>query len=229
MRLLLTNDDGIEAPGLAVLAELAAAYGEVMVVAPDKEHSGCGHQVTTRSPIAVEAQGEKRWKVHGTPGDCVRLALHGLCPAVDWVLSGINPGGNLGTDVYHSGTVAAAREAALHGVPGLAISQLRRRDLALDWERTRSALADVFAALLQAPPPPTCYWNLNLPHPAPGEAVGALVRCPLDPSPLPLSFTRNDLTGSYRYAGDYHRRQRRSGSDVERCMAGFITLTELRL
>jgi 5'-nucleotidase len=229
MRLLLTNDDGIEAPGLALLAELAAAYGEVMVVAPASEHSGSGHQVTTRSPIAVETYGERRWKVHGTPGDCVRLALHGLCGPVDWVLSGINPGGNLGTDVYHSGTVAAAREAALHGVPGLAISQLRRRELALDWERTRAALAGELAALLSAPPPPGCYWNLNLPHPAPGEAVGALLRCPLDPSPLPLSFSRNQLTGSYRYDGDYHLRQRQPGSDVERCMAGSITLTELRL
>jgi 5'-nucleotidase len=229
MRLLLTNDDGIAAPGLAVLAELAAAYGEVVVVAPASEHSGSGHQVTTRSPIAVEQLGVARWKVHGTPGDCVRLALHGLCGPVDWVLSGINPGGNLGTDIYHSGTVAAAREAALHGVPGLAISQLRRRDLALDWERTRAALAGELAALLQAPPPPACYWNLNLPHPGAGESVGALLRCPLDPSPLPLSFTRNQLTGSYRYDGDYHLRQRQPGSDVERCMAGFITLTELRL
>ena len=229
MRLLLTNDDGIASPGLAVLAELAGAHGEVLVVAPASEHSGGGHQVTTRAPIAVEQLGERRWMVAGTPGDCVRLALHGLCGAVDWVLSGINPGGNLGTDVYHSGTVAAAREAALHGVPGLAISQLRRREPPLDWERTRAVLAGALAELLRSPPPRACYWNLNLPYPPPDVGAGALVRCPLDPSPLPLSFSRDQDTGSYRYDGDYHRRARVPGGDVERCMAGCITLTELRL
>src|SRR5262249_57858395 len=122
MKLLLTNDDGVFAPGLEALAEAAAELGEVLVVAPASHLSGCGHRVTTHGPIRVEQVAPGRVAVDGTPGDCVRVALHDLMPDADWVLSGINHGGNLGADVHHSGTVAAAREAVLHGRPAIALS-----------------------------------------------------------------------------------------------------------
>jgi 5'-nucleotidase len=229
VRLLLTNDDGVGAPGLRALEAAAAAFGEVLVVAPAQEQSGCGHLVTTHAAIAVERLAEGRWTVHGSPADCVRLAVSELVGPVDWVLSGINAGGNLGTDIYHSGTVAAAREAALLGVPGLALSHLRRRGVPLDWDdawlRARAALS----VLLSTPPIPGCYWNLNLPHLDVGAPIGPVVRCDLDPSPLPVRFALSADGSSYRYCGDYHQRHRRPLSDVDRCFAGQTTLTEHRL
>src|SRR4051794_1097407 len=108
--LLLTNDDGIEAPGLAALYAAAEGPGARWVVAPTGHYSGCGHVVTTHAPVTIVRQGRDRFGVDGTPADCVRMALHHLEPGLSWVLSGINAGGNLGTDTHHSGTVAAVRE-----------------------------------------------------------------------------------------------------------------------
>src|ERR1043166_3476254 len=115
MKFLVTNDDGIDAEGLAALVEAAALCGDVICVAPDSHYSGCGHRVTTDRPLKLSRAGDDRWALDGTPADWVRVALAHVVPDVDWVLSGINHGGNLGVDVFHSGTVAAVREAALHG------------------------------------------------------------------------------------------------------------------
>src|SRR5262245_36371129 len=104
MKLLLTNDDGIDAPGLGALLAAAAGVGEPVVVAPLDAHSGCSHRVTTHGPIRVERRGPGRFAVAGTPADCVRVGLHDLAPDAGWVLAGINAGGNLGADVWHSGT-----------------------------------------------------------------------------------------------------------------------------
>src|SRR5690348_6939518 len=126
MRILLTNDDGIDAPGLNALYQAAVLLGEAILVGPLEAHSGCSHRVTTGKPIRVERQGSNRFAVAGTPADCVRLALYDLVREVDWVLAGVNEGGNLGADVHHSGTVAAVREAVLHGRPGIALSQYHK-------------------------------------------------------------------------------------------------------
>src|SRR5262245_53768028 len=128
MKLLLTNDDGIDAPGLRALLAAAQPLGEPVVVAPARAHSGCSHRVTTDGPFRVAARPDG-FAVEGTPADCVRVALHDVAPDIAWVLSGINAGGNLGADVYHSGTVAAVREAVLHGLPGVALSQYRKRGM----------------------------------------------------------------------------------------------------
>jgi 5'-nucleotidase len=134
MKLLLTNDDGIEAPGLQALFEVARQIGEPIVVAPEQSLSGCSHQVTTDQPIRVRQVSPCRFAVRGTPADCVRVGLQLFVPDAAWVLSGINAGGNLGADVYHSGTVAAARESVLHGWPAIALSHYRKRGLSLDWD-----------------------------------------------------------------------------------------------
>ena len=128
MHVLLTNDDGIDAPGLAALEGALSALATVSVVAPQQCYSGCGHRVTSHHAVRVEQLAERRFKVHGTPADCTRLALAELAPDVDWVVGGINDGGNLGVDVLMSGTVAAVREASWLGKPGIAISQFARRD-----------------------------------------------------------------------------------------------------
>src|SRR5438876_12248711 len=136
MKLLLTNDDGIDAEGLAALADAAAPLGTILCVAPESHHSGCGHRVTTDRPLRLCRLGESRWSLDGTPADCVRVALAHVAADVDWVLSAVNHGGNLGVDVFHSGTVAAVREAALHGKPGIALSHYRRRGTEVpDWAR----------------------------------------------------------------------------------------------
>ena len=121
MHFLLTNDDGIHAPGLAALAEAIRLRPDstLTIVAPSTEQSQCGHRVTTREPITVTQHGADRYSVDGTPADCVRIALFALGLAPDFVISGVNAGGNLGQDLHISGTVAGAREAAFHGLPRL--------------------------------------------------------------------------------------------------------------
>ncbi|MDX2266939.1 MAG: 5'/3'-nucleotidase SurE [Bryobacter sp.] len=225
MRFLLTNDDGYFAPGLAALAEVAARLvgeaGEVYVVAPETEQSYMGHRVTTGSPLRATAYAPRAWHVNGTPADCVRVALRVLDLKVDWVLSGINRGGNLGVDVYTSGTVAAAREAAILGVPAVAFSQYVKAGMALDWKLSQALARLAFEQILSGGSAPETYWNVNLPH----VEQASVVECPLDPSPQDVRF---ELEGeAIRYAGRYAERPARAGHDVALCFAGAITVTKL--
>lgn len=123
MLILVTNDDGIHSPGLRTLAEALKGLGRVVVVAPDRERSAISHALTLHSPLRAVERGDDCWAVDGTPTDCVNLGIHGLLKATpDLVVSGINQGANLGDDLTYSGTVAAAMEATLMGVPALAVS-----------------------------------------------------------------------------------------------------------
>src|SRR5205807_1792655 len=143
------------------------------VVAPAAVCSGCGHRVTTDSPFRVERRGPGRYAVEGTPADCVRVALHELAPAARWVLSGINAGGNLGADVWHSGTVAAVREAVLHGWPGIALSQYHRKGRPINWARASAWVVPVLRDLMARPRERGTFWNVNLPHLAAAALSGA--------------------------------------------------------
>ncbi len=225
MRLLLTNDDGIDAPGLAALAEAAAALGHLTWVAPHTHLSGCGHRVTTDGPIRVMQKDAHRWAIDGTPADCVRVALAKLAPEVDWILSGMNHGGNLGVDVHHSGTVAAVREAVLHGKPGIAVSHYRKRGLDIDWVRAGRWMRMVLPTLLAEPWTQGTFWNVNFPSLRPDEPEPRVVHCPLEIGPLPLSFRAGD--DWLHYDGNYHERPRILGSDVDVCFAGNIAVTRL--
>ncbi len=126
LKILLTNDDGIYAPGLWALYAMLKRDHRLTVVAPDRERSAVGHGITLHQPLRaahVELNGFRGWAVSGTPADCVKLAVRELMPdAPDMVVSGINPGANVGIDLNYSGTVAAAKEAALYGFPALAVS-----------------------------------------------------------------------------------------------------------
>src|ERR1700756_5162501 len=122
-RILLTNDDGYDAPGLKALAEALEDFATVSIVAPNGEKSGAAQSLTLRQPIVCHAKGGRHWAVDGTPADSVIVALHRLLPEKpDLVISGINHGANMGENVYYSGTVGAAREAALHHIPSVAMS-----------------------------------------------------------------------------------------------------------
>ncbi|MBL9161004.1 MAG: 5'/3'-nucleotidase SurE [Verrucomicrobiales bacterium] len=224
---LLSNDDGIDAAGLAALRAVAEAhFDEVWIVAPVSQMSQIGHRVTTDTPIRYERRGERAFAVDGTPADCVRVALSHLLPVrPDWVLSGINHGGNLGRhDFVISGTVAAAREAAFQGIPGVTLSHYLRRGLAVDWDRAAGRVAAMLPGLLAEPPGAGHFWNVNLPHPAPGEPEPQVVRCEQERHSLHVLY-REDEPGVLHYAGDYHERARVSGSDVDVCFGGHIAVT----
>lgn len=123
MLILLTNDDGIQSPGLSALADNLSRFGRVAVVAPDRERSAIGHALTLHSPLRAEEYRHDWWAIDGTPTDCVSLGIHGLIKErPNLVVSGINRGANMGDDLTYSGTVAAAMEATLMGVPSLAVS-----------------------------------------------------------------------------------------------------------
>jgi 5'/3'-nucleotidase len=228
MKLLLSNDDGIDAPGLNALLVAARAVGEPVVVAPAGPQSGVSHAVTSHTVLRIEPREDNRYAIYGTPADCARIGLLRLVPDAKWVLSGINHGGNLGADVHYSGTVAAVREAVLHGWPGVALSHYRKRGMEFDWDRAANWVIRLLSSLLAKPTVPGMFYNVNLPHLGPNEDDPDVVFCPLDPHPLPLSYRHDEDNGLY-YDGDYQARQRARGSDVDICFGGRIAVTAIRL
>jgi 5'-nucleotidase len=127
MNILVVNDDGIDSPGIKILAEKLKKYGEVFVVAPHTEQSGTAHSITIHDPMKLHVRGDfmegvKAWSLEGKPADCVKFALYGLNLDIDLVASGINNGPNLGTDINYSGTIAGASEGVICGLPAIAVS-----------------------------------------------------------------------------------------------------------
>ena len=224
---LITNDDGIDADGIVALRALAESlFDEVWTVAPVAQMSQIGHRVTTDEPIRWEQRGERAFAVSGTPADCVRVALARFLPrAPDWVLSGINHGGNLGRhDFAISGTVAAVREAAFAGLPGIALSHYVRRGHPLDWDLAARRLRPVVEELIGEALSGGRFWSVNLPHPAPGDPEPRPVRCEHERHSLHVRY-EDGGPGLLRYAGDYHERPRVEGSDVDVCFGGNIAVT----
>lgn len=225
MTFLLTNDDGVDAPGLMALYEAIGKKG--IIVAPNQQFSGCGHQVTTKDPINIQKRSETIYAIAGTPADCSRVAITYLTPEVKWVLSGINAGGNLGIDTYLSGTVAAVREAAILGIPGIAISHWIRRPWEINWEKARRWTSDVLAILFERPLPPKSFWNVNLPHLEPDAPDPTVVFCHPSTDPLPVDY---HLEGNnYYYKGEYSQRLRTEGTDVDVCFSGKIAITLIKI
>lgn len=243
MRILLTNDDGIDAPGIAALHQVAREFGECYWVAPLRPWSGCGHQVTTKAPIPYFRRSERVWAVDGFPADCVRVALTHLTPDIDLVLSGINDGGNLGVDVFISGTVAAAREGVILGKQAIAFSQYRAKNTKTTWEVSASYAEKVIREWLSwresGGLKQNRIWNANFPDltrnfpNASAEEIAersttvAIRHVPLETGPLAVAFEHND--GSFHYSGVYHDRSRAPDTDVDTCFDGSIAVTELPL
>ena len=163
--ILLTNDDGIQARGLNALVEELADFATVSIVAPSREQSGTAQALTLRQPIICHQEGERAWAVDGTPADCVIVAMHKLLPQKpDLVISGINHGGNLGENVYYSGTVGAAREAALHQVPALAMS-LCSKAPNVSFEPAARLARSAADLILKEGLPDQVLLNVNVPEP----------------------------------------------------------------
>lgn len=164
--LLVSNDDGLSSPGIAALAEALEPLGDVWVVAPDREQSATSHSITLGRPLRLKRHAERRYAVDGTPADAVYVALHHptLLPTrPSLVVSGINRGLNLGNDVFYSGTVAAAREGALRGVPALAVSLGRGGDRAVAGRIARAVAEKMLADLPALGLKPTPLLNVNVP------------------------------------------------------------------
>lgn len=168
-RILITNDDGVHSDGIRALAAALASVGDVTVVAPIQESSAIGHALTLRRPLRIDSIGGGFYAVDGTPTDCVNLGvaiiLKGILP--DIVVSGINTGWNLGDDVTYSGTVAGALEAALLGIPAIAVSLARTRDYVFDFGPSAQAAAVLADLVLQHPLPDRTFLNVNVPKGTP--------------------------------------------------------------
>ena len=163
MRILITNDDGVYSPGIAALAQVASRFGQVRVVAPDVEMSSASHSITASRPVTLKRTplpGIEAYRVNGTPGDCVMLGTS-LWEKIDLVLSGINIGTNLGNALWHSGTLAGAKQGALLGLRGIAFSAPATDREQPDFEGLKPWAATVLEALLDNPEP--CLVNVNFP------------------------------------------------------------------
>jgi 5'-nucleotidase len=175
VKILCSNDDGVFAAGLDVLVRAASQLGEVTVVAPDREQSATSHSLTLHRPLRPVQLSDTRYQVDGTPTDCVMLAIEGLMPErPDWVLSGINHGMNMGEDVLYSGTVAAAMEGLVLGVPSIALSfaggEMRSESEKL--ELHLPAVVDLLRELTSLDVPNTTLFNVNLPPVFGGDVKG---------------------------------------------------------
>jgi 5'-nucleotidase len=162
MRMLVSNDDGIYSPGIAVLADVATRFGEVRIVAPDVEQSSMGQAITSNRPLTYRRTPLRNfdaYRVNGTPADCVALGVH-LWGEVDWVLSGVNLGPNLGTGLWHSGTLAAAKQAVLLGLRGIAFSTPTKDDDPR-FEELRPHVENVLKLLMQESSPRLLNVNIS--------------------------------------------------------------------
>ena len=177
MRILLTNDDGIRAEGLAKLTKVASEFGEVKLVAPDRERSACGHAMTLRDPLRVkqlEIEGCEAYEVNGLPVDCVNVGLAVAWPnGCDLILSGINNGPNLGFDVTYSGTVAGAMEGTINGIRSISISMCVFTEGApYHFETGVQWLRENLSMLLKLPLNDLSFLNINIPAIASAEIIG---------------------------------------------------------
>jgi len=165
-RILISNDDGIDAPGLAILERVARKFSDdVWVVAPETEQSGAGHSLTLTKPLRIREVSDKRWAVSGTPTDCIMMAVNKIMvdklPTL--ILSGVNRGGNLAEDVTYSGTVSVAMEGTLAGIPSIALSLCIRPEWPVRWENAEKFAPEVLQRLIDFDWPDDVLMNVNFP------------------------------------------------------------------
>jgi 5'-nucleotidase len=226
--ILITNDDGIRADGLRALVDALAGVGTISVVAPSEERSATSQSITLRGPIFCEQVAEREWAVDGTPTDAVILALNRLLPdRPDLVVSGINRGGNLGENVYYSGTVGAAMEAAINRIPALAISVSHRgRDF--DYSGAATIARRLAELTLREGLPEGVLLNVNVPVPWKGA-----VRFTRQSQKITRNVLREDTDPEGRLSFWLHEQVAidgvESGTDYEAVFAGAISVTPLHL
>ncbi|MGB6390248.1 MAG: 5'/3'-nucleotidase SurE [Methyloceanibacter sp.] len=237
MRVLLTNDDGIEAPGLDVLEHIASDISnDVWIVAPETDQSGAAHSLTLAEPLRMRELGKRRYAVKGTPTDCVIMGVRHLLAddPPDLVLSGVNRGGNLADDVNYSGTVAGAIEGVMLGVPSIAMSLAtgQMEGGRPSWDTPMHHGAGLLRKLLKAGWPDGVVLNVNFPDCKPKAVKGmsATTQGQRDPGLLRID-ARLDTRGKAYYWVGIKRRQARppKGTDLWAVQAGRISVTPLQL
>lgn len=246
LNILLTNDDGIDAPGIQALAVSVKHALElhrpeqphqIIVVAPDRCRSECGHSIETSRPLTLTTVRENWHSVDGTPVDCIRVARYAMGIQPDVVFSGINAGANLGVNLMVSGTFAAAREASLLGIPAMAASHYRHPQIPKTWEHTPQWLAQTIGEFLTMvidqrsdstdPLWAAPLWNVNLPAIDPNpRKVPPVVHCEVDRCPIDRTGTVGE-EGKIQFELDFHARPREQGRDVQHCFDGQITVSKI--
>lgn len=233
-RILVSNDDGIHAPGLKLLEKIARSLSnDVWIVAPETEQSASGHSLTLTLPLRIRKVSARRFAINGTPTDSVLLAVNHILRdhKPDLVLSGVNAGGNLGEDITYSGTVAAAMEATLLGIKAIALSQVRRNGKPVRWTPGADHAAAIVRRLISTGWPRNVVINVNFPDIAPSEVsgvevtrqgrrkIGGKLNPGTDPRGNPYIWigAERDQDPSFR------------GSDLEAVHAGKISITPLGL
>jgi 5'-nucleotidase len=225
---LISNDDGIDAPAMEPLCDAIADVGlEPFVIAPERQRSAASHQITLHKPLRVIRRGENRYAASGSPADCVYIGVNKLVPrrpAV--VISGINDGYNLGSDVFYSGTVAAAAEGGLRGLPGIAVSLAPGAHEAIG--RAARFAAELSRALVENALPPRTVLNVNVP---PADEPGYAWTCLGERSYVDDVQVREDPRGKpyYWIGGGEAGLGADQGSDTAAILQGLISVTPLYL
>lgn len=236
MRILLTNDDGIHGHGLKVLAKVARQFGEVKIVAPDRERSCCSHAMTLRDPLRVnpvDFDGLEAYEVNGLPVDCVNVGLTVAYPnGCDYVLSGINHGPNLGFDITYSGTVAGAMEGAINGIHSIAFSLATFvYEAPPHWESAEKWISENLKTLMCFEVPELTFLNVNIPSIDPTELRGAKIAEMGRRVYKDRVEKRDDPWGRpyYWQGGSVVMTADQPGTDVEAVSNGFVSVTPLSL
>jgi 5'-nucleotidase len=237
MHILVTNDDGVQAPGLLALVQALRKIGEVSVIAPDHNWSACGHVKTLHRPLRVKevrlADDSAARACDGAPSDCVALAVLGLTEKIDLIVSGINPNANVGHDVTYSGTVTAAMEGAIWGIPSMAVSVDPPEGFSgqLDYTVCAETARLVAHTTMQRGMPPATFLNVNVPY-LPREEIKGLkitrqgMRIYRDEL-----VTRTDPRGKpyYWIGGEWPTGVNEEGTDFGALFAGYVSITPLQL
>lgn len=228
MNILICNDDGYLAQGIAILARVAGEFANVRVVAPERDRSGVSNSLTLDRPLRMNQAENGFYFVSGTPTDCIHLALHAMPDFVpDLVLSGINHGANMGDDTLYSGTVAAATEAYLLGIPAVAFSLNDKSNR--HWATAEAAVWQLLGHLLARPLQAPILWNVNIPAVAVADIQGCKItrlgRRHHAQSIVPARNPRGESVYWIGPAGEVSDRQQ--GTDFAENEAGFITVTPL--
>ncbi len=227
---MCTNDDGILASGLSIMEIAASRFGDVVTVAPDRERSAISHALTLNEPLRVHEVAPNRFALSGTPTDCVWVGLnHVLSEKPDFLLSGINHGPNLGSDILYSGTVGAAIEASLHGIPAMSISFMG--DPGSHSEAVLPIVEELIRGLIDSPPAPRFALNANIPDPDDGPIKGIL------PTFLGARFysqevvERHDPRGRpYLWVGGSEVEHASiEGSDCNAVLDGYVSVSSINL
>ncbi|POF29387.1 5'/3'-nucleotidase SurE [Roseibium marinum] len=236
MRILITNDDGIHSPGLAVLERIARTLSDdVWVIAPETDQSGVAHSLTLSDPLRLRAIDERHFALKGTPTDCVIMGVHRVLPAVpDLVLSGINRGQNLAEDVTYSGTVAGAIEGAILGIRSIAVSQAYDWDVSSepDFSNAETHAPELFRKLIDFNLPRYSLLNVNFP-PCPANAVkGVKVTVQGHHAQSGLSIDERKDGRGYPYFWLRFQDRGKSvleNSDLQAIADGYVSVSPLRI